>query len=224
MLALLALLLFWSPTTMKMSPIGRAALISREGVRLTTYRDSVGVLTIGVGHTAACGAPIPTVGLRITAAEAEACLERDLAKFEAAVTKALKVPVAEHEFDALVSLAYNVGAAGVANSTAVRKLNAGDRLGAAAAILLWNKPAEIMDRRRAEADQFLTPYTKALPKGRRSDKAPVRAPIKIIGPPSPPPPDIPAPKPTAAQPAPQRAFSWAALGTALASLFTSKKA
>jgi lysozyme len=237
MLALLALVLFmnWSHPAMKLSAIGRAALESREGVRLQAYRDSKGIWTIGVGHTASCGAPIPKAGLRITAEEADACFARDVARFERAIAAELRVPVAEHEFDALVSLAFNVGEAGAAHSTAVRKLNAGDRPGAAAAILLWNKPAEILDRRRAEADQFLTPYAKALPKGRRSDKAPVRAPgpisenkpsdvVEKI--------DIPRELPknrnlvaaAAAQPAPQRASFWAVLGTGLSSLFTGKKA
>ena len=106
---------------MKMTAIRRAALEAREGVRLIAYRDSVGVWTIGVGHTAAGGAPIPRAGLTITAAEADAAFARDLAKFEAAITTALKVPVADHEFDALGSFAFNVGASGAAASTAFRR-------------------------------------------------------------------------------------------------------
>lgn len=57
----------------------------------------------------------------------------------------------------------------------MRRLNAGDYAGAAEAILMWRKPAEIISRRQAEYDQFLTPYTKALPKARRSDARTVKA-------------------------------------------------
>lgn len=191
--ALLALALLWSCPEMKTSAIGRAALQGREGLRLTAYRDSVGVLTIGTGHTAACGAPIPHPGLTITAAEADACLERDLGRFERAIADALKVPVAEHEFDALVSIAFNVGPK-FAASTAMRKLNAGDRVGAAEAILMWNKPASIIDRRLGEHDQFVTPYARALPKARRSDARPVKAPPAVDQKSTPQGPLAPAPK------------------------------
>lgn len=173
---------------MKMSAIGRAVLAAREGVRLTAYKDSVGVWTIGVGHTAACGMPVPRAGLTITAAEADAAFARDLAGFEAAIAKALKVPVSENEFDALVSLAFNVGAVAAAGSTAIRMLNAGNRAGCATAILLWKKPASIIDRRDGERDQFLTPYATALPKARRSDAKPMKAPgIAPVCQPDPPP-------------------------------------
>jgi lysozyme len=201
--ALVAVLSFWSSEPMKMTAIGRAALQGREGTKLVAYKDSVGVWTIGTGHTAACGAPIPRAGLKITSAEADACLERDLGRFERAIASALKVPVSENEFDALVSIAFNVGP-GFANSTAVRKLNAGDRAGAAKAIMMWSKPASIIDRREGERDQFLTPYAKAMPKARRSDARPVKAPARLILPPIPP--DVPAPPVAAPRPAPKAGF------------------
>lgn len=181
---------------MKMTAIGRAVLEAREGVRLTAYRDSVGVWTIGVGHTAACGAPIPKAGLTITAAEADAAFARDLSAFETALTKAIKVPVADHEFDALGSFAFNVGAGGAAGSTAVRLLNAGDRTGAAKALMLWNKPAAIISRREAERDQFLTSYDLAMPRATSSGprvKAPAPAPAPL--------PELPN-KPVTAAPSP----------------------
>lgn len=177
---------------MKMTPIGRRCLAGREGERLTSYRCSAGVWTVGVGHTAACGAPIPGPGVRITAAQSDAAFERDLVKFETAVAGALKVPVADHEFDALVSLAFNVGGRGVARSTIVRKLNAGDRAGAADAFLMWRIPAEILSRRRAERLQFKTPYAKALPRARDTDKRPAKTvPLSL------PKPARPAPAPAA---------------------------
>jgi lysozyme len=140
---------------MKTSPAGRKVLAEREGRRLKAYRDSAGVWTIGIGHTSMAGPPRVTPGLTVTDAECDAIFARDLVSYEAAVTKAVKVPMDQHEFDALVSLCYNIGPAGLARSTVVRRLNAGDRRGAGEAFLMWNKPAEIRGRRRGERAQFL---------------------------------------------------------------------
>lgn len=60
-----------------------------------------------------------------------------------------------HEFNALVSFCYNIGPAGLAGSSAVRLLNAGERSKAGEALLLWNTPAKILSRRRRERAQFL---------------------------------------------------------------------
>jgi len=145
---------------MKTSPSGRAAVAAREGNVLTAYRDSVGILTIGVGHTSAAGAPRVVPGLKITAAESDEILSRDLAKFEASVSNAVRVPLNQNEFDALVSLAFNIGGGAFAGSTLVRKLNAGDLVGAANQFLVWNKAGGkvlkgLATRREAERKQFL---------------------------------------------------------------------
>lgn len=132
--------------------------MQREGVVLKSYKDSVGVWTIGVGHAYTYkGKPI-TAGLTITRDEAEALLAQDLAKFEAAVNSAVKVVINQTEFDAMVSLAFNIGSGAFAKSSVVRLLNAGDRNGAANAFLLWKnaggKPI-LLKRREAERRQFL---------------------------------------------------------------------
>lgn len=146
---------------MKTSSAGRAAIAAREGNVLTAYRDSVGIWTIGVGHTAAAGSPAPRAGMKITAAESDAILSRDLAKFEAAVNNAVRVPLNQNEFDALVSLAFNIGGGAFAGSTLVKKLNAGDRAGAANQFNVWVKAGGktlkgLVTRRAAERAQFLS--------------------------------------------------------------------
>lgn len=141
---------------MKTSAAGRKTLEAREGVRLKAYRDSVGVWTIGVGHTAAAGAPVPKAGLTITADECDAIFARDLVKYEKTVNDSVKVPITQTEFDALVSLCFNIGQGGFAKSTVVRRLNVGDRAGAAAAFMMWRKPKEIIGRRTGEMKQFLS--------------------------------------------------------------------
>ncbi len=165
-----------------LTAIGRAALVSREAMKLRAYRDSVGVWTIGIGH--AFGDPVVTPGMVITEAEALEIFARDLRKYEDAVDRGVKVPLADHERDALVSICFNIGI-GIANpkkgqkpgflgSSFLKRLNEGDRAGCAKAIMSWVKPSEVTSRRTAERDQFLTPYEVALPKARSTDRGPVK--------------------------------------------------
>ncbi len=150
---------------MKTSSTGRALIERREGVVLSAYRDSAGILTIGVGHTSAAGESRVTAGMTITAWQASEILSRDLVIFEAAVNASVRVPLNQNEFDALVSLAFNIGAGAFKGSTLLRKLNAGDRKGAADQFLVWNKITVnckkqtvrgLTTRREAERKQFLS--------------------------------------------------------------------
>ena len=141
---------------MKTSASGRAAIAQREGNKLKAYRDTKGIWTIGVGHTAAAGAPAPKAGMAITAAQSDEILTRDLADAEAAVNSAVKVPVSQAQFDAMVSLAFNIGNSAFKKSTLVKRLNSGDVAGAGEAFMMWNKPKEIIGRRKTEQKQFLS--------------------------------------------------------------------
>ena len=94
---------------MKLSDKGLNLIAEFEGKRLTAYRDSVGILTIGYGHTSAAGAPFVTQGLTITDAQALDILRTDAAKFENAVSRVLKRQPTQNQFDAMVSLCYNIG-------------------------------------------------------------------------------------------------------------------
>jgi GH24 family phage-related lysozyme (muramidase) len=148
-------------TSMVTSPAGRKAITQREGNELTAYRDSVGILTIGVGHTSAAGAPTVAPGMTITAAQSDEILSRDLKTFEKGVRDAVKVALRQNEFDALVSLAFNIGVGAFSKSTLVKKLNAGDSKGAADQFLVWNKAKGktikgLTTRRQAERSQFLS--------------------------------------------------------------------
>lgn len=140
---------------MKMSDNGRARLIEREGFKTKAYRDTVGVWTIGVGHTSAAGAPQVTPGLAVSKEEVSAILARDLVQYEHAVESACHARLTQGQFDALVSLCFNIGTGGFRKSTVARQINAGNMRAAADAFLLWNKPAVIMGRRRSERAQFL---------------------------------------------------------------------
>ena len=163
-----------------MTPLGLAALKSREGVRLKAYLDSVGVPTIGYGHTKGV-----KLGQAITQAQADAFFLEDLASHALPILSAIRVPVADHERDALISIAFNIGVAGFTGSTFLRLLNAGDRAGCAEAIMMWRKPAAIVSRRTAERDQFLTPYSVRAPKARSTDASPVSLPREVAAAPQP---------------------------------------
>ncbi len=124
---------------MRTSPAGRAFIGRHEGLRLSAYRDAAGIWTIGYGHTAAAGPPVPVAGLTITAADADRILGRDLVRFETAVARLVTVALSQGEFDALVSFTFNVGEGALGRSTLLKKLHAGDRAGAAAEFGRWNK-------------------------------------------------------------------------------------
>ena len=139
-----------------------------EGLELRAYQDSVGVWTIGYGHTAAAGPPDVYPGQSITEAEAESILRRDLRKFEGGVRDEVKVPLTSDQFSALVSFSFNVGVGALANSTLLRKLNARDYQGAANEFPRWVKAGGrtlqgLVRRRDAERALFLSQdYTRFL--------------------------------------------------------------
>lgn len=140
---------------MKVSDKGIAELLSHEALVTSPYKDSVGVFTIGVGHTASAGKPNPQTmpkGVEVPIPELIALFRADLAKYEADVDAAVTIPLRQHEFDALVSFHFNTGA--IKKASLVKKLNAGDRIGAAAGMLEWKKPAEVIKRRTAEMKLF----------------------------------------------------------------------
>ncbi len=145
---------------MRISRRGVAFIKRWEGFETRAYRDVAEVLTIGYGHT---GSEVVD-GMEITERDAEALLRCDLAARERTVNDLVCVALNQNEFDALVSFEFNTG--GLDRSTSLRRLNNGDRRGAAKALLWWNKAridgvlrevAGLSRRREAEAALFLTP-------------------------------------------------------------------
>lgn len=139
-----------------MTEQGRRLLMEREGCKLKAYKDTVGVWTIGCGHSSAAGPPHVKQGMTITQAHADIIFADDIAEFEEGVTRLLDgKPIEPHQFDAYVSLAFNIGLGAFAASTTLRKFLVGEYDRAAEAILMWDKPPEIKARRRGEHQQFL---------------------------------------------------------------------
>jgi lysozyme len=118
-----------------LSAAGLVHIVMGEGYREAAYIPVPGdKVTIGFGTTEGV-----KLGDKITPPKA---LERslgDIDKFEGALKKCVKVPLYQREYDALVSLAYNIGSGAFCGSTLVKRLNAGDYAGACEAILMWDK-------------------------------------------------------------------------------------
>lgn len=169
---------------MKLSDPGVKMIEEREGLRTTAYKDSVGVWTIGIGHTSAAGPPKVTQGMTITKDEAWDIFKRDVVQYENAVLKSCKLPLTQYSFDSWTSMCYNIGTGGFSGSTAVKRFNAGDFSGAADAMLMWNKPSEIISRRQGEYVQFkFGRYEARVSKLTAADKAWVPMPPAEGGPP-----------------------------------------
>ena len=206
----------------KVSQRGLAEIAAHEGIVNYPYKDSVGVWTVGIGHTASAGAPDPAKNKReFSVAEVMDIFARDVAKFEARVRSAFTRPLTQAQFDAAVSFDFNTGA--IHKATWVKKFNAGDMAGAKKSFMDWRKPAEIIPRRQKERDLFFdgkyssngfaTLYPANLSgqvlwsRGQRVNVLSLMdAPI------------TPAPKPTSA-PEPQQGGIWAAILDILAKLF-----
>lgn len=126
-------------TRIKVAALGLSAaalvgLASHEGYVGQAYQDVVGVWTIGFGTTENV-----KPGQAIDPVQALQRALTDAQKFEGALKECVHVPLHQHEYDAYISLAYNIGSGAFCRSTLVRKLNAGDYAGACREILRWNQ-------------------------------------------------------------------------------------
>ena len=138
---------------MHISKEGIALIKKFEGCRLTAYQDSVGVWTIGYGHTKDVDE-----GLEITQQEAEVMLNEELLEYEGYINDMVEVPLEQCQFDALVCWVYNLGPTNLRKSTLLKFLNAGDYHSTPNQIKRWNKAGgEVLNGlvRRREAEALL---------------------------------------------------------------------
>ena len=152
------------PAGMKASKRAIDIIHSMESFRANAYKDPGSKdglpITIGWGSTSdLAGKPIKLTDIW-TQQYANDKFEQDLAKFEGGVLHALNgAPVTQGQFDAMVSLAYNIGVGAFTGSTVARKHKAGDYAGAQAAFAMWNKnDGKVMNglvrRRAVEAEMY----------------------------------------------------------------------
>lgn len=101
---------------MRTSQKGIDFIKRHEALRLTAYKDAVGVWTIGYGHTSTA-----KQGMVITEAEAEKLLKQDLKTAEVEINRHL-LPLKQHQFDSLTSFVFNVGIGSFRRSTLLKRL------------------------------------------------------------------------------------------------------
>ena len=144
-------------TPLHVSPRGRALIKQFEGFRADAYQDVVGVWTVGFGFTRGV-----QPGQHMTLAQAEARLITELLGYEQAVLSGCTIQPNQNQFDAMCSLAWNIGIAGFLRSTVLKAHNRGDVQSASRAFGLWNRAGGkewpgLTRRRAAEAALYLEP-------------------------------------------------------------------
>jgi|TARA_R110000850_G_C9754546_1_gene445731 lysozyme len=145
---------------MRVSTRGILEIAEHEGIVPAPYLDSVGVLTYGIGHTKNAGGIDPAsmslampTNIEKAINHALEVFRTDVASYEARVNAAIKVPLSQFEFDALVSFDFNTG--GIHRAKLSKRINAGDP-DAADSFMGWLRPPEIRKRRTAEMQLYKT--------------------------------------------------------------------
>ena len=140
---------------MKCSEAGLALIRKYEGCRLEAYLDSVGIPTIGYGHTAGV-----KIGDTCTQEQADEWLRTDVQAAVRCVAQSVTGVLTQGQIDALTSFVFNLGCGALRGSTLLRKLNAGEDDAAAQQFLKWDHAggkvvAGLSARREAEMELFL---------------------------------------------------------------------
>lgn len=141
------------------SDYGLEFIESWEGMRLKAYRDVKGIWTIGIGHIRTAHE-----GMEITLEEGYELFRDDVQRYVDGVNDAIKMALTQRQYDACVSLCFNIGVNGFKTSSVAREINKGNYKKAADKFLLWNKVRDqgrlvavqgLTNRRRAEREVFL---------------------------------------------------------------------
>jgi lysozyme len=143
---------------MKASPKAAEIIKHFEGCRLQAYPDPATggePWTIGYGHTGQVGKQDT-----VTQEMADLMLLRDMKRFENGLNSYIRADVNQNQFDALVSLTFNIGLGNFSTSTLLKMINAGSADAAADQFLRWNKAGGIVlsgltRRREAERKLYL---------------------------------------------------------------------
>ncbi len=144
---------------MKTSEKGIKFLCDREGIRLFVYKDSNGDDTIGVGHLITklelktskilIGGEKVDYKKGLTKSQVMTLLSQDLSVTEFCINEVIKVELSQNQFDALVSLVFNIGINAFSTSTLVKLLNKGKYSDVPAQIMRWCNVQPILKPRRA---------------------------------------------------------------------------
>jgi lysozyme len=145
---------------MKTNRAGRDLIKRFESFQPDVYIAPEGKRTVGYGHVVLEGEAFPEP---LTLAQADELLARDLARFELAVRNAVKVPLTDNQFSALVAFVFNVGDGAFKASSMLKLINAFNMPAAAKEFERWNhatvKGSKVVEdgltaRRKAERELF----------------------------------------------------------------------
>lgn len=141
---------------MKLDQSGFKALHEREGLRLKPYLDTRGVPTIAMGNTYYLdGKKVKITDKTLTKPEAESLANLTAIDFASKVNVLVKSNVNQNQFNALVSLAYNIGITAFKNSTVLRRVNNNPNDPTIkVAFMMWTKNPELIGRRESEVRQY----------------------------------------------------------------------
>lgn len=146
-----------------LSPAGLDLIKKYEGTKQVAYLDAVGVPTVCTGSTRNV-----FIGMRATLGECEQRLKEDATYAGNAIKRLVKVKLTQEQYDALVSLTFNIGEGNFAKSTLLARLNAGQCYAAGLQFNRWvyaggKKLRGLEKRREAESALFLRGCTNDLP-------------------------------------------------------------
>ena len=141
---------------MKLDESGYSELHKREGLRTKPYLDTRGIPTISLGVTYyPNGRKVTMQDKPITKIEAERLGKVIADRFASEVTTLINAKVNQNQFNALVSLAYNIGITGFKNSTVLRRVNVTPNdPSIKSAFMMWTKNPELISRRKTEVEQY----------------------------------------------------------------------
>jgi len=142
----------------QMSENGLKFLMNNEGVVLKPYLDTKGIPTIGVGNTFyEDGSKVKMTDPPITEKRAMELFRWILKQYELAVYSNTRDDINQNQFDSLVSFTYNVGVTAFKNSTLLKRINANaSQQSITNAFMMWNKPKEIIGRRKREVELYFS--------------------------------------------------------------------
>lgn len=144
------------------SEAGKQFIGNEEGVVLHPYLDSVKVPTIGIGSTRYTnGIKVKMTDPSLTREEVFTLFSITLKQYEEAVNTAIKSLINQNQFDALVSLCYNIGTGGFSSSTLVKRINANPKDPTITdAFKMWSKAGSnktaLLGRRTREAKLYFS--------------------------------------------------------------------
>lgn len=143
---------------MKLDEAGYKALHEREGLKLKPYLDTRGIPTIAMGNTFYTGGRSVTMKDKpLTLLEAEILAKTIADEFAKKVFKLIKSKVNQNQFNALVSLTYNIGINGFRTSTVLRLVNINpNNKSIGSAFMMWTKNKELIGRRKSEVKQYIS--------------------------------------------------------------------